>query len=155
MPETAIGCSSKTSSMHPYRRQRNALSCDYYCLSCRKSFVPTNYKSHCDWYNCKNLHILILSNWFKKNSSWLDLIPGIVHLFKKILKHVQFHSQTSIQMYIWCLQEVGSIIGKKGEIVKRFREEVSYEYQNFCINLVSKWVNQSQLNYNFITYRLY
>lgn len=27
------------------------------------------------------------------------------------------------------LQEVGSIIGKKGEIVKRFREEVSYCYR--------------------------
>lgn len=27
------------------------------------------------------------------------------------------------------LQEVGSIIGKKGEIVKRFREEVSYCYE--------------------------
>jgi len=26
------------------------------------------------------------------------------------------------------LQEVGSIIGKKGEIVKRFREEVSINY---------------------------
>jgi len=26
------------------------------------------------------------------------------------------------------LQEVGSIIGKKGEIVKRFREEVSFYF---------------------------
>jgi hypothetical protein len=27
------------------------------------------------------------------------------------------------------LQEVGSIIGKKGEIVKRFREEVSFYFK--------------------------
>lgn len=30
------------------------------------------------------------------------------------------------------LQEVGSIIGKKGEIVKRFREEVSINYVHSC-----------------------
>lgn len=28
--------------------------------------------------------------------------------------------------FLFSFQEVGSIIGKKGEIVKRFREEVSY-----------------------------
>ena len=27
----------------------------------------------------------------------------------------------------FCCQEVGSIIGKKGDIVKRFREEVSFD----------------------------
>lgn len=36
------------------------------------------------------------------------------------------HSQHFI---FFSLQEVGSIIGKKGEIVKRFREEVSYCWQ--------------------------
>jgi hypothetical protein len=31
--------------------------------------------------------------------------------------------------YVCVLQEVGSIIGKKGEIVKRFREEVSFYFK--------------------------
>lgn len=47
-------------------------------------------------------------------------------------------------------QEVGSIIGKKGEIVKRFREEVSkhvrYLFYLVFINIInfyvlSKWTN--------------
>lgn len=33
------------------------------------------------------------------------------------------------------LQEVGSIIGKKGEIVKRFREEVSFVRSIFFFNV--------------------
>lgn len=36
---------------------------------------------------------------------------------------------TAFSLLLSRLQEVGSIIGKKGEIVKRFREEVSYCYE--------------------------
>lgn len=39
-----------------------------------------------------------------------------------ILPFINFH-------FIVSLQEVGSIIGKKGEIVKRFREEVSSKFK--------------------------
>ena len=35
---------------------------------------------------------------------------------------------TAFSLFFFSFQEVGSIIGKKGEIVKRFREEVSYCY---------------------------
>ena len=42
-------------------------------------------------------------------------------------------------MFIFQLQEVGSIIGKKGEIVKRFREEVQrYFITNLHINASPK-----------------
>lgn len=37
-------------------------------------------------------------------------------------------------MFIY-LQEVGSIIGKKGEIVNRFREEVNYS------NTINQWID--------------
>lgn len=37
---------------------------------------------------------------------------------------------TNIFILFIYLQEVGSIIGKKGEIVKRFREEVQYIYNS-------------------------
>lgn len=37
---------------------------------------------------------------------------------------------TNIFILFIYLQEVGSIIGKKGEIVKRFREEVRYIYNS-------------------------
>lgn len=51
---------------------------------------------------------------------------------------ISYHLITSIHVqcyngfffFSFSLQEVGSIIGKKGEIVKRFREEVSYCSKN-------------------------
>lgn len=56
-----------------------------------------------------------------------------MRIWSNIYKICLFHSQYSYKLNIntnfalifICLQEVGSIIGKKGEIVNRFREEVS------------------------------
>lgn len=45
-----------------------------------------------------------------------------------ILMNILLHMEnvfTNFYFYFVYFQEVGSIIGKKGEIVKRFREEVS------------------------------
>lgn len=37
--------------------------------------------------------------------------------------------ETNILIFVLQFQEVGSIIGKKGEIVKRFRDEVSFRFR--------------------------
>lgn len=52
--------------------------------------------------------------------------------------------------FMFCsLQEVGSIIGKKGEIVKRFREEVSYSIFKAFLYIYESFTNKDSIQYYF------
>lgn len=59
----------------------------------------------------------------QRDQSWLCQIHFISRLRLPSGKSIY---SISVSLSLLSLQEVGSIIGKKGEIVKRFREEVSY-----------------------------
>lgn len=58
-----------------------------------------------------------------------------------ILPFINFH-------FIVSLQEVGSIIGKKGEIVKRFREEVSSKFKLIFKEIIFFFMEHTNRNKN-------
>lgn len=69
---------------------------------------------------------IIWSHWIAFNPYVLSvLIRFWFHHHRIYFKYQLKTNRHSFSLFLSALQEVGSIIGKKGEIVNRFREEVS------------------------------